>query len=439
MSKKFCVFLIVFQIILCWAATLSAQIPKGKAVIKLSNGRLLTVEELREILNKHGAWLRSAGKEGAVANLEGAYIHGVDLDNADFRSANVRNIAFEHTSLDGAYFSAADMANARFYKASLKRAKFRRTLLPDATIIDSNLEAANFYKASLARARIIKCNFAKAWLQNTNFADAFIRESSFHGAKIWACVFENATIVQSKLCRVDCRHVNLNGAEFVDNDFFRASINIKPGKIPPIGMLATGENIYSLTYSLTPFSLIELRGAARKAGLRLKERELTYAVMHNERLRTYHPFWRAITYILFELPSGWGMYPDRPLVIMVILIPFFFLPYLIVLFIKTKNGIWIKWSPNRARKDLGFNEYKLLNFKWADWRAYAYALYFSVLSAFHIGWRDLNVGSWITRMQPCEYTLRATGWVRTVSGIQSLISVYLLALAVLTYFGRPFG
>jgi len=37
-----------------------------------------------------------------------------------------------------------------------------------------------------------------------------------------------------------------------------------------------------------------------------------------------------------------------------------------------------------------------------------------------------------------RYTLKATGWVRTVSGVQSLISVYLLALAVLTYFGRPF-
>ena len=66
------------------------------------------------------------------------------------------------------------------------------------------------------------------------------------------------------------------------------------------------------------------------------------------------------------------------------------------------------------------------------------SLYFSVLSAFHLGWRELNVGTWISRMQPREYTLRATGWVRTVSGIQSLLSVYLLALWVLTYFGRPF-
>jgi hypothetical protein len=71
-------------------------------------------------------------------------------------------------------------------------------------------------------------------------------------------------------------------------------------------------------------------------------------------------------------------------------------------------------------------------------KAIAYGLYFSLLSAFHIGWRDLNVGNWIARMQPREYTLRPSGWVRFVSGLQSLLSVYLLALSVLTYFGRPF-
>ena len=34
--------------------------------------------------------------------------------------------------------------------------------------------------------------------------------------------------------------------------------------------------------------------------------------------------------------------------------------------------------------------------------------------------------------------LRATGWVRVVSGAQSLISRYLLGLWLAIYFGRPF-
>ena len=67
-----------------------------------------------------------------------------------------------------------------------------------------------------------------------------------------------------------------------------------------------------------------------------------------------------------------------------------------------------------------------------------WALYFSLLSAFRIGWRDFSVGTWLTRLQWTEYTLRGRGWVRAVSGLQSLISVYLLAICVLTQFGRPF-
>jgi hypothetical protein len=39
----------------------------------------------------------------------------------------------------------------------------------------------------------------------------------------------------------------------------------------------------------------------------------------------------------------------------------------------------------------------------------------------------------MTRLQPREYTIRATGCVRTVCGIQSLMNVYLLALWALTH------
>jgi hypothetical protein len=67
-----------------------------------------------------------------------------------------------------------------------------------------------------------------------------------------------------------------------------------------------------------------------------------------------------------------------------------------------------------------------------------WALYFSLLSAFHIGWREINVSHWIAQVSPQEYTLRSTGWVKVLSGIQSLISVYLIALWALTYFGSPF-
>ena len=105
--------------------------------------------------------------------------------------------------------------------------------------------------------------------------------------------------------------------------------------------------------------------------------------------------------------------------------------------IEKNDGIWKVWIPERVRNDLGQKKPELLTCENLP-GIWGYGFYFSLLTAFHIGWRELNVGNWIARIQPREFTLRATGWVRVVSGVQSLISVYLLALAVLTYFGRPF-
>ena len=101
-----------------------------------------------------------------------------------------------------------------------------------------------------------------------------------------------------------------------------------------------------------------------------------------------------------------------------------------------KDGIWRVWAETRIRTDLG--DTKPEKIETSGWKALGIGLYFSVLSTFHIGWRDLNGGSWIARIQSREYTLSATGRARVVSGVQSLISVYLLAMWALTYFGRPF-
>lgn len=98
-----------------------------------------------------------------------------------------------------------------------------------------------------------------------------------------------------------------------------------------------------------------------------------------------------------------------------------------------KDGIW---GEERIRCDLGTK--KPTRLKVGAWSALGLGMYFSVLSAFHIGWCDLNVGNWIARMRAREYTLRVSSWVRSVSGVQYFISVYLLAIRAITYFGRPF-
>jgi len=166
------------------------------------------------------------------------------------------------------------------------------------------------------------------------------------------------------------------------------------------------------------------------------EREATYAIEHWK--AHYEPWYKKWPkHVLFEWTCGYGLDYLRPLLILLCLIVVFSIPYIVSLSRQKKDGIWIEWVSNRMRKDLGHNDPYLLK-SLSFMNAMRNGFYFSVLSAFHIGWRDLNVGSWIARMQPREYTLKATGWVRVVSGAQSLMSIYLLAMWVLTQFGRPF-
>ena len=74
----------------------------------------------------------------------------------------------------------------------------------------------------------------------------------------------------------------------------------------------------------------------------------------------------------------------------------------------------------------------------SEWRVLPAAMMFSLMSTFNIGFRGLDFGRWIRLLLKREYDIKPVGWARTVSGVQSLISVYLIGLWVLTYFGRPF-
>jgi hypothetical protein len=92
-----------------------------------------------------------------------------------------------------------------------------------------------------------------------------------------------------------------------------------------------------------------------------------------------------------------------------------------------------------TRCGLGFLEPQVKRVSASPIPGLIYAFQFSALSAFQIGWKEFTVGSWLTRIQRSEYSLTSKGWVRSASGIQAIVSVYLMVLAILSYFGRPFS
>jgi hypothetical protein len=59
--------------------------------------------------------------------------------------------------------------------------------------------------------------------------------------------------------------------------------------------------------------------------------------------------------------------------------------------------------------------------------AIGWSAYFSLLSAFQIGYREFSAGSWLSRAQPRNFTLESTGWV---DGVRYPVSTERLSVRI---------
>jgi hypothetical protein len=232
-------------------------------------------------------------------------------------------------------------------------------------------------------------------------------------------------------------------------------------------------NLETLRFKDSEMGLVELRKAFMEAGIRSAERKVNYALQRARtvNLRAYGWDRQGATFwdhaeawmrdVLFDWTCRYGLKPGWALGWIVGLWLSFAIPYTAFLFQKprvaqepadwkvnaapdgSQSGIWA--VPLEKRVASGSSDPVLVHvdLEKEGWvkglcRAVPMGLFFSLISAFSTGYKDLDVGRWIERIKFKETTLRATGWVRSISGVQSLVSFYLLVLWLLTYFGRPF-
>jgi hypothetical protein len=326
-------------------------------------------------------------------------------------------------------------------------------VLCDADLKEANLERVGLTGANLAGADLGYARLQDAILGGANLRGADLRAAKLRNAKLYVADLEGADLGGAEL-----DGALLNSAVVTNVSLAFASLRgtmYAPASPPPQGYLEGIEGLATVTFPPGRQSgLVQVRDLLQKAGLRDLERQATFAIEHTKaeharRLGTVVA--RAggwLQLIFFEWTTGWGLYPGRALAIMLALIGGFGFVYAIAIWDPpvdwTQHGEVVRIRPAERLVDReGVRQ--LAGSVTAEPVATAglvaalgWGMYFSMLSAFHIGWRDLNVGTWISRIQPSEFALRGRGWVRVVSGAQSLISVYLVAMWVLTYFGRPF-
>lgn len=347
------------------------------------------------------AW---AGDAEVKKLLETKICSDCNLNKADLHDANLNN-----ADLHGANLSEAILTGAKLRNAILRDANLQKANLLDADLSEARLDNANLEEASLVSAV-----FIKAHLQSTSFKNAVLNDSNFSEAKLELTEFAGASAY---------------GVSFANAVF-------EPRSLPDFWTMSDVSGLETLKWESTPSAIMTLRKQFKEAGLWKHEKNMTYALREQDRQDANVPEAFA-QMVFFRLTSEWGRSALRPILIIFALIPVFFGFYMFALLRPMAHAaIWRVWDKERIEKSEGTQDTERLSP--AIGSAVFYGAYFSILSAFHIGWKDLNIGNWIEQFSPWEYKLRGTGWVRTASGVQSIISVYLLALAVLSYFGRPF-
>lgn len=293
--------------------------------------------------------------------------------------------------------------------------------------------------ADLSRVDLSYCMLELADLKGTNLS----------GANLSPVVLKSATLEDA-----DLTDANLRGAILADT--FLGNANLKGVVFEPRDLIrpdyiASARNMELMTYRDNPGPLNQLRKQFQDAGYREQERQITYLLNREEARRDVFVE-RWFKRIAFELTCQYGLTPGRPLLIGFGLWFFFSGVYVVFMHWPGSSGIYLvgnrMWRGKsnsqgiqiRPRAIRATNWWKL-PFLWLrlEWRVVRAAMFFSLMSAFNIGFRDINFGRWLRMLTRREYDLKAVGWARTLSGFQSLLSVYLIALWVLTYFGRPFG
>jgi len=473
-QRSFLLFLISYVLI----STIKVQACEGPY-----KDQFLTENQLKPILAQHTLWLEDVeklAKEGerpdfndkrranlCGANLVGLQLHSIKLSHADLREVNLSGTELNNANLHKAWLDDADLSNtnltdsnlsaAFLYAAYLGQAKLHNTDLTEAKMKHADLSDSELYNAQLKKADLEGAILNYAQLNNADLTDAKLDHADLSRAQLFYANLTNVSLQWA-----DLNYAYLSETIMTDALLHNANLNRvfyfpKVGTYPDISGFTQAVNYENMDYyadkiGVSP-GILALRNAYESAGMRQMERKFTYLIQSKEQSANWKKggwsrFVSVMTLIFFDLPCAYGLYPQRPIKILFSLLLIFWGIYWISLRMGFKGArLNIVWHSCIPSKDVIY--YKPLRFSKSNRLTdnlqfeitfIRVALHLSTLSAFRLGWRDFNIGVWLSYLQFHAYSLKVrNGWLRSLCGLQSLISMYMVSLWAMTQFGRPFG
>jgi hypothetical protein len=406
-----------------------------------------------------------------------ASLQSLDLSRRDLTGADLRWADLSSTNLTGAHLARADLTGASLEGTNLQSAELSYATIEDVAAWDADFRNASLNYAKMRRSKFPQAHFDKARLSNadleeTEFEDATLISADLTGAKL-----KMADLSSSDLTGAELREADLESAHLSNANLTRCWF--EPVSVPSSGHISDLRGVATVRFRPGGSGgLVLLRKKLEESGQRELEREVTYVIesrntsfllgMKSGRFRggeyaedswaewtrqlRHNPAdWLngAFRWLAFDLTTGYGLAPGRALRLLAVLFVLMTPVYATAIRLHKRpgglTGIYRVWPANRIERGSPWEavlqkDGTIERVHAESWlTALTLGLYFSALSTFRLGWRDLNVGSWFASAQSREYSMVAVGWPRVAAGCQSLLGVYLLAIWALTYFGRPFA
>ena len=168
------------------------------------------------MLKDHQLWLSSGGKEGKQAVFTGYDLRGLDSDYREagyidppFWKKRLSKIDLSNSNLSGLYFRGVDLVQANFCGANLRNAKFDQAILykadfSGADISEAYIEGSSLKQANLTKADLSNTYIAYSYLEDANLQDANCQETNFQrtqlqGANLYGANFYGARFVATTI------------------------------------------------------------------------------------------------------------------------------------------------------------------------------------------------------------------------------------------------
>lgn len=307
-----------------------------------------------------------------------------------------------------------------------------RLRLDQAKLPGWHLDRALLMMASLQDTDLEGAVLTSAEFLDANLRDVFLRDATLDGSD-----FLGADLTNARLMNASMKDVNLTGANMEEADVDFANLNgavYEPQAHPKTDQIARAKGLDRLRFKKDPSPLTELKRRFKENGFLHQYKQVVAAIRRNDS--------NLFQYVLFDLTCEFGSNPLRPFIAMFVLVPLFAVPYLFALRSRSFTGLYLLYTGCRVNTGKERQRIRKLEARSKGYHGLLHdfrtALTFSLMRAFDFGFREIQVGSWVRLAQPREFDLKARGWPRSVAAVQSIVGVYLLSLAILSFFSAPF-